>query len=696
MKTNLLKVIQLVTIIMIGIFMMATVVVFAHRSSDSVLESKGVALASGYIPPPAGYPKLSLSTKVVTPTLAYTDGAVLQYNIEIINTGAYRAMDVTLTDKVPSHTTYNGDAWSSESPTPVITNGMITWEHGVVGFDSTVVITFSVTVTPGYDGIISNTAVISDPMITQPVSITAETRITDDPIFEIDKSASPAIPGKDKPLTYELVVTNQGQPAVNTPLTLMDIIPADTTFLSVDPYGTVDPDGEIITWTRSVTMDFGETSVFTFSVLVGDVPSGTVIHNGVYLVNSPFGISMGEPITTTVLDPILVLSKSIYPDPPGSNREMTYTLTVLNLGSLATDLVISDDVPGEVEYRRGGDDFSNGIVTWHLPSLDTRESAQVTYTVYIPDIAGLTVVNDNYVVCSAEEVCYSGTPVESFLIGPTFEATAVLDPIAHKPGGGGAPVTPTLTIRNLGPGNALDATALLTFGRLSVENDVVVIPPVGTLVDGLPCDSDIEYKCLKFGWTGDLAVGEVITFTTLEGQSTTGGGEGTHYTATVVITDDLSGYVTTPITATAIGLVTHHANLIPTKTAPPQIAPGGSMTYTIQVFNSGLSTEEPPAPVLTETVPASVTLNVDSISDGGTYETVDGRSVISWTLPAMGPGDYLFRSFNVTVDADLVSGTLIINDDYRTTWYESEMTGQSPAHYLTWENRSRRPCMRSD
>ena len=64
------------------------------------------------------------------------------------------------------------------------------------------------------------------------------------------------------------------------------------------------------------------------------------------------------------------------------------------------------------------------------------------------------------------------------------------------------------------------------------------------------------------------------------------------------------------------------------------------MTYTIQVFDSGLSTEEPPPPVLTETVPASVTLL--SISDGGTSEIIDGRTVISWTLPAMGPGDYLY------------------------------------------------------
>jgi uncharacterized repeat protein (TIGR01451 family) len=165
----------------------------------------------------------------------------------------------------------------------------------------------------------------------------------------------------------------------------------------------------------------------------------------------------------------------------------------------------------------------------------------------------------------------------------------------------------------------------------------------------------------------------VITFTTLEGQSTIGGGEGTHYTATVIITDDLSGYVTEPITGTATGHITHYANLIPTKSAPPEIGPGQTMTYTIQVFDSGLSTEEPPPPVLTETVPASVTLL--SISDDGTSQVIDSRTIIFWTLPPMGPGDTIDRSFAVKANDDLVSGTLIVNNDYCTTWYESELSG---------------------
>ncbi len=665
MRIKLKKAIQLITVIIIGILMVATVVAFARKSSVTVR-------AAGPIPPPDGYPKLNLSTKVVTPTLAYTDGAVLKYNLEIINTGAYTATDVTLTDKLPAHATYDGNAWSSAPPTPVITDGVLTWPHGVVGFDSSVVITFSVTVTPGYAGIVSNTAVITDPMIAAPVMVQAETRVTDQPIFTISKTASPEVPGPNKPLTYELTVGNQGQKAVGTPLSVTDFVPADTTFRSMSPGGQLSPAGDIITWTRPVTMSFGETTAFTFSVDVGDVPSGTLIHNGIYFVNTPYGLVPGEPVDTPLVDPILHLSKGVNPDPPGSNAEMTYILTVLNLGSKATNLVISDTVPANVTYVRGGDNYANGIVSWKLPSLDTRESAQVTYTVFIADIADVSVLNDTYLVCSSEGVCANGEPVPSLVVGPTFAVTATLEPIAKKPGGGTGPVTPTLTVENLGPGNALDATALITFGRISVSlNDMAVTPTVGTLVDGPPCN--VNYPCKNFLWTGNVAVGDVITFTTPGGQSTIGGEQGQHYTATLVITDDLGGYVTEPVTGTAVGLITHYANLVPSKSAPAVIGAGQVMTYTIQVFDSGLSADVPPYPTLTETVPASLTLL--SISDGGISQTVGTQTVISWTLPALGPGDYLFRNFSVLVDPGLISGTQIVNDDYRTTWFETEVTG---------------------
>jgi uncharacterized repeat protein (TIGR01451 family) len=127
---------------------------------------------------------------------------------------------------------------------------------------------------------------------------------------------------------------------------------------------------------------------------------------------------------------------------------------------------------------------------------------------------------------------------------------------------------------------------------------------------------------------------------------------------------------TEPVTATAIGHVTHLANLIPEKSAPPVIGNGMLMTYTISVWNSGLSTDEPPLPALVDTVPEGATL--ERVNDGGAWQTVSDTTIVSWTLPAMSPGDVVDRSYVVRIDDELISGTLIVNEGYFSSWYEIE------------------------
>jgi uncharacterized repeat protein (TIGR01451 family) len=650
-----------------------------------VLGSNSLVAHADPIDPPEGYPKLSLSAKAVTPTLASTGGVTLYYTIEIVNTGAYTAADTMLTDAIPAGTTYNGDLQASVPSTHTFANRVLSWQ-GDVGFDATTVVSFSVVVSPTFNGVVRNTAVISHPLIDGPVTATVETVVTDQPILTIEKMSSPEKPGANKPLVYTLVVGNQGQPTSTLPITVTDVVPLNTTVLAVGADGVTGTVGSdvVVTWTRSVTLDVGGTTAFTFSVEVGDVPSGTVIANEDFQVASAMGVvAATEPYTITIIDPILLLSKYVWPDPPGSNREMTYTLTLLNKGSLATDLIITDVVPtGVAEYRRGGSE-AGGVVSWTLDSLDTGESAEFTYTVYISNVMGIALVNDEYMVCSAEGACQPGEVLTSVVKGPTFEAFAWVDPIAKKPGGGGGPVTPTLMVRNLGPGNALDATALLMFGRISMnDGDLYADPPIGTPTPfpSYKCGD----KCSAHVWVGDLGLGEAVTFTVTVAQSTIGGEEDTHYTATVVITDDLSGLSTDPVTSTAIGKITHKANLIPSKSAPKVIGRGQVMTYTINVRNSALATDEPPYPYLWDVLPISgVTVLSDSISHGGKIQTVTlglpgggtmYAEVISWTLPGFGTGERLEepRRFAVRVDDDLVSGTQIYNWTTIAGWWETE------------------------
>ncbi len=273
----------------LALFLAAGTLILARSSAQHVRASFERSNASSQpqapIPPPVGHPKLSLSVKTVSPELAHTGGETLQYRIEIINTGAWQADDVSMVDALPSHVTFNNDAESSVPPQPVFAQGALTWT-GDVGFDDRAVISFSVDVDPLFSGQISNTAVISQALIPESVAATAEALVTDDPVLTIRKSSLPDKPGPGKPLTYALEVTNIGQPANDLELAVNDVVPQNTDVLSVGPDGQVFPNGREVDWTRTVSLETGASSVFTFTVEIGSVPSGTVIRNEQYQVSS--------------------------------------------------------------------------------------------------------------------------------------------------------------------------------------------------------------------------------------------------------------------------------------------------------------------------------------------------------------------------------------------------------------------------
>jgi uncharacterized repeat protein (TIGR01451 family) len=647
--------------IVIGLLAAALLLLAAAQAGSSPAQASAL---------PGGTPKLILSTKSVTPTLTTPGTGVLIYTIRIVNTGASAAQGTTLVDSLPAAVTYVPDSLSSSGGSAQVQGNTLTWT-GDIGFDSAVVVQFSAQLSSPFSGTVVNTAVISNSQIARPVVVSATTQVTNDPVLMVRKSSAPALPGPNKPMVYSLTVTNVGQAANNLPLVVSDHVPMNTTFLSPGAGGVYDAGNNDVNWTRPVTLGVGESTVLTYSVTVGPVVTGTVLTNDRYGIFGPSNVITTGPVhTVTVIKPSFLLYKQSEPDPPGSNREMTYTLTVLNMGSQATGLVVSDTVPAGVTYVRGGTP-AGSTVTWGLASLDSGATANFTYTVAVPDVAGVQVANTNYQVCSAEGVCQAGVPLTSTVNGPNFRVTASINPIAKKPGGGSGPattVTPTLVLRNLGPGNAIDAQATLYFTRISVSaNDLYVTPAVGTsppFPDGPLCGDN----CVSYVWRGSLAAGQVVTFTTIDGQSTIGGEEGTIYTATLVVTDTLSNLVTAPITGTATGKVTHFANIIPAKSAPTVIGRGQLLTYTFDVMNAGLTVESPP--VLTDTLPLSTTFVY--ASNGGIAQSVGARTVVSWTLPVLSTGDTTQLTLTVRVADNVISGTKIINNLYRVSWTESE------------------------
>src|SRR5512138_3167924 len=57
-------------------------------------------------PLPGGLPKLSLSSKTVTPSIIAPGSVTLTYNIRLVNTGAWTATATSLIDPLPASVTF--------------------------------------------------------------------------------------------------------------------------------------------------------------------------------------------------------------------------------------------------------------------------------------------------------------------------------------------------------------------------------------------------------------------------------------------------------------------------------------------------------------------------------------------------------------------------------------------------------------
>jgi uncharacterized repeat protein (TIGR01451 family) len=167
---------------------------------------------------------------------------------------------------------------------------------GDVGPLSEQIITLTVLVDPYYEGLITNTAVISHHDLSHEVWIQAVAYVTDDPVLFISKSATPDPVPADSELKYTIRVRNLGQLA--TGLIITDAIPDGTSYVpgSATGGGLFLEDG--LVWQTTVLQP-GESQEYTFRVEVG---RGRFVVNDRYGVVSAEGVSArGTPVVTTIV-----------------------------------------------------------------------------------------------------------------------------------------------------------------------------------------------------------------------------------------------------------------------------------------------------------------------------------------------------------------------------------------------------------
>jgi uncharacterized repeat protein (TIGR01451 family) len=159
-------------------------------------------------------------------------------------------------------------------------------------------------------------------------------------------------------------------------------------------------------------------------------------------------------LADSVSAPALVLSKADAGVPVGPGSDLTYTLTLSNVGNApATGVTITDPVPEDTDFvsvTAGGTE-RRGTVTWSGLTVAPGASAKVGFTVRISQRLGRrvdSIVNDGYRATSAQGPSASGSPTITPM-APPYAVT--LAPATQTDGAHtGQSVTYTVTATNQG------------------------------------------------------------------------------------------------------------------------------------------------------------------------------------------------------------------------------------------------------
>jgi uncharacterized repeat protein (TIGR01451 family) len=172
------------------------------------------------------------------------------------------------------------------------------------------------------------------------------------PDLSVAKTASPDPVGPTGNLTYTITYSNSGQ-STATNVIVSDTTPPNTTFVSAIPAPTSAPavgGSGAVTWNVG-SLSAGGAGVVTL-VVKANATVGSQIVNDTYSVASDQNpATFGNPVTTTVANAVITLTKSASPNPVAPGGALTYTLTIHNDGSVAAaNVVINEGYDGLTSF----------------------------------------------------------------------------------------------------------------------------------------------------------------------------------------------------------------------------------------------------------------------------------------------------------------------------------------------------------
>jgi uncharacterized repeat protein (TIGR01451 family) len=622
-------------------------------------------------------------------------GSNIIYTITVNNAGPSAASTVALSDPLPAGTTFvslsSPGGWSCTMPA-VGANGTVSCSIATLGLGNAV-FTLVVNVDPSTasGASISNSATVtsttSDPNSGNETG-NSDTTVGTSADLSVTKSDSPDPVNAGANLTYTITVNNAGPSNAST-VTLTDILPAETLFVSLaSPGGWVcTTPGAFTNGTVScsaATVGLGN-HVFTLVVnVLAATTSGTVVNNSATVLSNATadpnsGNETGSAATTVATSANMVVAKSDSPDPVNAGSNITYAITIQNAGpSNAAGVTFTDTLPTGTTFVS----FTSPLGwTCSSPAVGatgtvscSKNSDQVAgtttpFTLVVkvdPTVAAGTVISNTLTASSTTPDPTTGN--ESATATTTVATSADLsvtkvdtpDPVLA-----GNQITYTITVTNAGPSNAASVTFTDT---VPAGTTFAFLAAPGAWVCPLPA-TGAPIVCTHTS----LPVGtSVFTIKTVVDPATAAGTVLTNNVTVAATTSDPNPGNESDNASTTVAT---SANLSVTKTdSPDPVNAGSNLTYTITVNNAGPSNAS--TVNLSDTLPGGTTFVSLSTVAGWSCTTpaVGAAGTVSCSNASMGVGSGVF-TLVVNVNASTAAGTVLSNSATVTSTTSDPATG---------------------
>lgn len=453
-----------------------------------------------------------VSVVKTTGATTVTAGNNVSYTITVTNNGPDVATDVVLTDAYPAGTTFVSLTHASgEVASTCSTAGSLSCTFNVLGNGQSS--TYTLVLRAGDTTSISNTANVTSSIFDDDLSNNSSTAptviVTPSADLSVTKSG-PTTATAGTNATYIVTLTNNG-PSTAANVSLVDTLPANTTFVSLTQSGpafTCTPAVTSVTCTRAT---FAPLAVTTLNITVAIAPSATGSITNTAVVSTtttdPVGVNNTATASTNVTASAdLAVAKS-GPATATAGTNVTYTITLTNLGpSTAANVSLVDTFPTGVTYVSSSQ--PTGATFTCVPAATTLTCTRATFDPGVATFSITFAVPVNAPVGTiTNSVTVSSTTPDP--VGTNNTATALTgigiapaDVSVTKTANAPALITGTsavftLLVQNAGPGVA--------------ENVVVtdVLPAGTTLISAPGCTGTTTVTCN----VGTLAAGGSTTFT---------------------------------------------------------------------------------------------------------------------------------------------------------------------------------------